>query len=961
MQPELPRNISTSLEVAPSPDEAAAQLPEARKDTGTLYFSPALNLHVSLKPLCVEDRVIEAARRMNLTLDWDDRGQVRNISFADARRLLDELGSHMLSPREYWTLYQELAANGDRERLSMLASDAATEWLDAVFIRDEVGQLKMIEHPQVQSGTGDQFSGKVIDPQQPEGKPGWFRPLKNTHPDTGMPLEVSLKREPDQHAGANSQWKYWATPESECPLAAIRGYVTSSGTPSLDLGIPASAVAPVLTIRECRAQPLEPAIDRKLLDSFAPLQSAYLGTRALRPGAKAPALHEKFYARLPDVCAFMEVFGEALRTQRGSKMREIRETLADMSGTLRLEAERRGDSRGGDALLAASRSIYPLQDSQLDIAAFRKFVNDSRTRLFSAAHSSEPVTFVMGHKNPDTDTAISALIEAWRSALADPLTTYIPVMQTARIPDEIAALLGPETCVSYVLSSEPLYQELKRSGRSRWILVDQNVSEEQRFAVGIIDHHILSANAESQDVAKTWEMMGSCSAQVAQKLFGIGVTPNEEVARLLYGATLMDTENRNEFKMTYRDQLIMDRLKELSGVQSDDALFHGLMGALLGSKDSALLFERDYKQDWGTFGFAVAKVKGCFAADGSCTQQQLLEELLSAAEANNKAKNFPLTMLKLVNYEQDNESVERERMYLVFNDYALPEFKEAMFSAIETLASHYLGSGTGLRRLDNAVEYVGDGMQLSRKVIAPVFEQLVKHYNEYFYSKDTGLYVSRDFLRTSPEVCAAAQELGIELSTNTDGLVNYISFEDAKRLVAHLGFSMLSLSEYWKVFHEAHAVRDEQMRGHLRSPGFVEYLDTAIIENRLVIDHPRVSGTGKDLEIRGRRRKAEILAGVPGLIRPEEIDHKTGLPKKIHQPNQYGDRTLWRYWSPDADLVVPTRGHIFLYGQSALDMKVHPGERFANLGIRVCTRKAKAPPVKLKLQGGVWRLSPTVD
>jgi len=150
------------------------------------------------------------------------------------------------------------------------------------------------------------------------------------------------------------------------------------------------------------------------------------------------------------------------------------------------------------------------------------------------------------------------------------------------------------------------------------------------------------------------------------------VTPGPEVSRLLYGATLMDTENRLDAKMTYRDESIMDRLRASAGVDDDAALYHELMSALLGTTDAELLFRRDYKQDWGTYGFAVAKVKGCFGADGGCLRQGLLDDLVDLANSNNRSKNFPLTIVKLVNYGHDNDRVERERMYLVFNEHAAP-------------------------------------------------------------------------------------------------------------------------------------------------------------------------------------------------------------------------------------------------------------------------------------------------
>lgn len=938
--------------------ELAAHPEASSTASGDLYFSPSLNLHVSIKPLAVDDRVVEAAGRAGIKLDWDDQCRIVNISFADARRLLDALGSTMLSPKQYWELYHEAAAAGDAKLLAALASDSATEWLDAVFVRDGDGKLAMIEHPEIAfDGVKATFSGQAVDPRQPEGKPGWFRPLHNIDPATGMPKQVSLHRDPGQTGESGAQWKYWASPQSNEPVSAIRGYVTSSGTPSFDLGIPASAVAPVLTIRECRAQPLEPALDADLIAAADRLSTLYGTTLALAPGQKDSEPHQAFYDHRQLVFEAIEQHADGLRANGGAKLREVREKLADILGTLRLEAEAREDSEAISTLLASTRRIFGDAPALAGDKEFRDFAASSRADLAAALMGDKPVVFVMGHPNPDTDTAISALIEAWRSSLVDPDTLYVPVMQTKRIPDEIAELLGPGLAADYVLSAEPGYQQLAQSGRPRWILVDQNVSDVQRFAIGIVDHHTLSENAERQDVPKTWEMMGSCSAQVAQKLYGIGGNPGGEVSRLLYGATLMDTENRLDAKMTYRDALIMDRLRGSAGVTDDGQLYHALMSSLLGTADAEQLFGRDYKQDWGTFGFAVAKVQGCFGHDGECLRPELISELQAWADANNRSKNFPLTLVKLVNYENGNERVERERMYLVFNDHASPELQEAMRGAIETLAKHYLGEQTATNRGEGYIEYLGSGKQLSRKVVAPAFEQIVKLYNGHFYSESTGLYVSREFLKDSPAIRSAAAELSIALSAKPDGTINYISYEDSKRLLDKLGLQMLSLEEYWKVYREARTLRDEQMQAHLRSADHVEYLDTLILDRKSLLHHPVIDEQAGVVSVSGDRIEAAVPEGLPGLIKPDEIDPATGLPGIVHQPNQYGDRSLWRYWSPDADLVVPTRGHIFLYGQPALDLKVHPGERFANLGIRAAAKSLELPAVVLERQDGEWKLS----
>lgn len=46
-------------------------------------------------------------------------------------------------------------------------------------------------------------------------------------------------------------WKFWTLGHHEFTAAAVRSFVTSSGTCSLDLGIPDFAQHPNFMIREC--------------------------------------------------------------------------------------------------------------------------------------------------------------------------------------------------------------------------------------------------------------------------------------------------------------------------------------------------------------------------------------------------------------------------------------------------------------------------------------------------------------------------------------------------------------------------------------------------------------------------------------------------------------------------------------------------------------------------------------
>jgi hypothetical protein len=226
------------------------------------FYSRDLKRFIAYEPVKMTDRVARAASEARLDLNWDDEGRVNNISYIEAKRLLANLAATMLSPREFWIVQNEAVREKNKLVLESLQSSSGTEWLDAIFKKDSNGQISITEHPTIQDSNGKfEFTGSNIEVDQPEGRPGWFSPVDNTNLETGMSIAIELTREKGSPSWSETTWKYWSTFQTEKPMAGIRGYVTSSGTPSLDLDIPPTAKEPLLFVRECRQAILEPTLD----------------------------------------------------------------------------------------------------------------------------------------------------------------------------------------------------------------------------------------------------------------------------------------------------------------------------------------------------------------------------------------------------------------------------------------------------------------------------------------------------------------------------------------------------------------------------------------------------------------------------------------------------------------------------------------------------------------------------
>ncbi len=847
-------------------------------------YSKKTGLYVARSPLRLDSRVNQAADDAGVKLDWDDEGRIINLDFDSSKKLLESLDSVMMTPIEYWTVHSE----SDPEMRAELESPLFAEWLDRVYLQD----LRFIDNPSLEEKY--QYAGKKETSNTPLGRPGWFTPQDNIL-ENGEPRNVLSHREK-----FSSLWKYWSPDLSVTKLGAvapIRGYVTSVGMPSYDLGIPVDARQPKLMIRECRRSPLNPMIDPvilNLLDSIKTEQDflAFIknyGGRFLGDDSLSLRLKEEFFDRLGNISSSYDV--------------------SDCACALGVDTDRFG--------------------------GFREFINSRRACLEKALQDKNDICFVMGHRNPDTDTAISSMVEAWRNHCGGSKITYIPVIQSSRVPDEVSRLLGG-LAEKLVLTTDPLYSEAKRTGLSRWISVDQNREPEvQKYFSSIIDHHAVCDAAKKRVIPKTLEMLGSTAALITNKLLGMGVDIPIDVAHYLYAAALMDTENRVAHKMTSQDIVLMDHLQRITK-DEDDPLYSDLMSHLLNTDDSSILFQRDYKEDWG-FGFAVAKIKGGFNREGELMKGSLYHRLCELASKNTLERNLPLTLVKLTDYLQDNENVNLERLYCAFNPETTQGFKDAVMDVLEQIVTFEFPS-CKINKGEHLIDFSGRGLQLSRKKTAPVLQSVVSAFNSYFHSSSINKWVKRDFLRDTREVRKAEPGLSVDY----EGRINHITYLEAKNLCEKLGVGMLSLGEFWKVLDDAQHKKDGQMVGSMSGSNFVEFLDSVIKDKSRLIDHP-----GLDLE--GMATQVKIPSGNPGLVHTDEIDRITGIPLRVRPCNEYGNKELWRYWQPDSDLVIPCRSYIFLLDQPCWDGKFHLEESFPNLGIRPVRDSNPEPRVSVSM------------
>ncbi|MGG1630212.1 manganese-dependent inorganic pyrophosphatase [Rossellomorea sp. NRS-1567] len=212
-------------------------------------------------------------------------------------------------------------------------------------------------------------------------------------------------------------------------------------------------------------------------------------------------------------------------------------------------------------------------------------------------------TLIFGHKNPDTDTIMSALV------YADLKTKIGMDVEPVRLGD-----VNGETqyALDYFNVDAPRLVEKVAGETDTVILVDHN--ERQQSAVDIeevrvlevIDHHRI-ANFETADPLYYRAEPVGCTATILNKIYKEkGVEVTKEMAGLMLSAIISDSLLFKSPTCTDEDVAAANELAEIAGV---DAQVYGLemlkAGANMSTKSVAELVTLDAKE----FSMGNAKVE----------------------------------------------------------------------------------------------------------------------------------------------------------------------------------------------------------------------------------------------------------------------------------------------------------------------------------------------------------------
>jgi hypothetical protein len=395
-------------------------------------YDEALRLHISTNPLLISSRVWKAARNIdpNLRVQWDEHAFVCVISHDVATKLTKALGVKMLNVKDFMQLahrHPQLQSEHFAERLS-----------DTYQLREFVDVQASHAVPTILHQDPSSFGllSSSASLKMLIARPGWIH-LDDIGND-GLPKKLCSLNQ-------SGHWKFWSPESTQHALGALRGFVSSSGTCSLDLRIPNIARHPKIMIREVYEKVIAP--DPSPLVDLWPI-------------------YERL-TRSKD-CDTLRGFLDGLDLDRIM----IEESEDEFTG--HREQERLIDMRGKKRIMNRDTKDLMIINKDHLLDTLRLAPGDG-------------TCFVMGHRHPDADSIVSSIFEAVRRCLVYAALTFVPWSES--VPREVRYILGDEATT--LMSKTPSPGE-----NNNIVLVDRHRTDTkyQMQVRAIIDHHIIDRN-----------------------------------------------------------------------------------------------------------------------------------------------------------------------------------------------------------------------------------------------------------------------------------------------------------------------------------------------------------------------------------------------------------------------------------------------------------------------------------
>lgn len=288
--------------------------------------------------------------------------------------------------------------------------------------------------------------------------------------------------------------------------------------------------------------------------------------------------------------------------------------------------------------------------------------------LITSIDYRDEVTYVIGHKNPDTDTVSSAMAYAY---LLNQLGIKAQAAVSEPVNNETNCLLDRFSIV------QP--QVIDNAEGKQFVLVDHSQYSQaidgmnHARIVGIVDHHGIGDAVTDGMMNIRSAPAGSAASIVYLSYRECGIDIPQDMAQMMLGGLLSDTRNmiRN---VTELDRTAYADLLEISGIEDPDEMYNAMAEAIAsyGDMDDTEIFYSDYKEyEAGGITYCIADVN----AFGEDRVIELSDRMYTVMEEEYPDSGLDMMFVMINN--KDVEADENMMYMLAMKDDAAEVLDEA--------------------------------------------------------------------------------------------------------------------------------------------------------------------------------------------------------------------------------------------------------------------------------------------
>ena len=204
----------------------------------------------------------------------------------------------------------------------------------------------------------------------------------------------------------------------------------------------------------------------------------------------------------------------------------------------------------------------------------------------------DEVTYVIGHKSPDTDTIGSAIAYAW---LLQQLGINAKAAATAKVNRET------QYALDFCGIDQP--EIISDAAGKQFVLVDHSEYSQaldgmnDARVVGIVDHHGIGDVRNTERIAVISLPTGATASIIYQMYLDCGVDIPRDMARVMLISILSDTKGMTS-NVTQLDRKAYDSLLTVTEIGDADALYDGMKKAKTSFEGMTAsdIFFSDYKE-----------------------------------------------------------------------------------------------------------------------------------------------------------------------------------------------------------------------------------------------------------------------------------------------------------------------------------------------------------------------------